>query len=405
MIKSASQPFRIACVGDPSVKASRYRLSGAIRYAAEQADLTVISVNIDASRMNSRATLDILRKITDNHPDALINLLTLFNALRESSQTFPDIPTALPVSFDISSRDHTHPVDVLGILDDEELCRTAIELALKRGQTNFAYVDTTIPSEHERSEWRFDIYRRLLGAEGHALVRYPAIRSRDEFKNLRHLADWLSSLPKPCMVFAYADNRAHTVIDACHLAHLNIPDQVSVIGIDNDPEICEMVQPTLTSVYPDFELGGYLAAQALHRILRAGKRPRKPIIYHYGVKTIVERGSTQDLRGGGRLVSQAQRIIAESLADPMLSATFLARRLNASRQLIDLRFREIVGRSAHAEIERQRIEKAKTLLRRGDRTITEIIRACGYTNPDTFRNAFKAATGQTPRDFRSTERN
>ena len=52
MIKSAAQPFRIVCVGDPSVKSSRYRLSGAIRYAAEQADLTVISVNIDASRMN-----------------------------------------------------------------------------------------------------------------------------------------------------------------------------------------------------------------------------------------------------------------------------------------------------------------------------------------------------------------
>ena len=188
--------------------------------------------------------------------------------------------------------------------------------SIRRGQTHFAYVDTTFPTERERSEWRFDIYRRLLGAEGRTLARYPSSRSRDEFANLRHLADWLTSLPKPCMVFAYADNRAPAVIDACHLAHLSIPDQVSVIGIDNDPEICEMVQPTLTSVYPDFERSGYLAAQALHRILRAGKRPRKPIVYHYGVKTIVERGSTQDLRGGGRLVSQAQQIIAESLADP-----------------------------------------------------------------------------------------
>ena len=402
MIKSAAQPFRIVCVGDPSVKSSRYRLSGAIRYAAEQADLTVISVNIDASRMNSRATLDILRKITDNHPDALINLQTLFNALRENSQALPDIPTAVPVSLDISTKGHTHPVDVLGILDDEALCRAAIELALKRGQTNFAYVDTTIPCEHERSEWRFDIYHRLLNEEGHALVRYPAIRSRDEFRNLRHLADWLTSLPKPCMVFAYADNRAHTVIDACHLAHLNVPGQVNVIGIDNDPEICEMVQPTLTSVYPDFELGGYLAAQALHRILREGKRPRKPIVYRYGVKALVERGSTQDLRGGGRLVSQAQQIIAESLADPKLSAPLLARRLNASRQLVDLRFREIIGRSAHAEIERLRIEKAKALLRRGDRTISEVFHACGYTNPDTFRNAFKASTGVTPSNWRKS---
>ena len=402
MVNSTSQPFRIVSVGDPSAKASRYRLSGALRYAAAHADLTVISVNFDASRITSQSILDVMRKITDNHPDALIILQSLFKTLRENPQASPDIPTALPVSFDIAPKGPAHPVDVLGVLDDEALCRTAIEFALRRGQTNFAYVDTTFSNERDRSDLRFDHFRRLLGAEGHALVRYPAIRSRDEFKNLRHLADWLSSLPKPCMVFAYADNRAHAVIDACHLAHLNIPDQVSVIGIDNDPEICEMVQPTLTSVYPDFELGGYLAAQALHRILREGKRPRKPIVYHYGVKTIVERGSTQDLRGGGRLVSLAQQIIAASLADPMLSAPFLAKRLNASRQLVDLRFREIIGRSAHAEIERLRIEKAKSLLRRDDRTITEIIRACGYANPDTFRNAFKASTGVTPSDWRKS---
>ena len=86
----------------------------------------------------------------------------------------------------------------------------------------------------------------------------------------------------------------------------------------------------------------------------------------------------------------------------MIDAPFLAKRLNASRQLIDLRFREIVGRTAHAEIERLRIEKAKVLLRQENRTVSEVIRVCGYTNPDTFRNAFKASTGVTPSDWRKS---
>lgn len=128
MAKSASQPFRIVYVDNPSVKASRYRLSGALRYAAAHADLTVISVNFDHGRINSRTVLDAMRKITDNHPDALIGLWSFFEALRKQSMSLPDIPTARPVSLGITTKGPAHPADVLGILDDEELCRAAVDL-------------------------------------------------------------------------------------------------------------------------------------------------------------------------------------------------------------------------------------------------------------------------------------
>lgn len=401
MTKNEERPFRIVCAGDPSIKAHRYRLSGVFRYASEHPDLAIVCVNFAIRHLNGKVLSEIRTRIAANHPDALICSPEVAFDSGRLAAPLPDIPIActqmadLPTSLAI-------PSDVLGILDDEALCRAAVDLALKRGEANFAYVDTMIPTERFRSDLRFEAFRKLLAAHGQQLTRCPIARSRDDFENLRRLSEWLAALPKHCTVFAYADNRAHTVIDACHLAHLKIPDQISVIGIDNDTEICEILQPTLTSVYPDFELGGYLAAQELHRILRSGRRRKKPIVFRYGVKAVVERGSTQDLRGGGRLVSLAQQIIADSFTDATLSASVIARRLHASRQLLDLRFREILGHTVHAEIERLRIVEAERLLRGSTRSIGEIILACGYTNPDTFRNAFKSRTGTTPRAFRAT---
>lgn len=392
-------PFRIVCVGDPSIKAHRYRLSGVFRYAAEHADLAIVSLGFDYNHGFRKSLEAIRHRITENHPDALVTTKLVVFPDEQTPLVRPDVPTACTQLIDEPTT-AALPIDVLGIIDDKAICRAAVDLALKRGATNFAYVDTAFPTEKSRSELRFTHYQNLLASNGHTLVRGPTAWSRDEFANLRRLADWLGTLPKPCTVFTYADNRAHIVIDACHLAHLRVPDQVSVIGIDNDTEICETVQPSITSILPDFELGGYLAAQALHQILLSGKRPEKAVVYRYGVKAVIERGSTQDLRGGGRLVSQAQQIISEEFADPSLSAAGLAKRLNASRQLIDLRFREILGRTVHAEIERLRIAKAQILLRDSARNIGEIIPACGYTNPDTFRNAFKSATGLTPRGWR-----
>lgn len=180
----------------------------------------------------------------------------------------------------------------------------------------------------------------------------------------------------------------------------SVPEQISIVGIDNQVELCENANPSLTSIWPDFEQCGFLAAQTLHDILRNG-RPRRPLRLSYGLKDIVERNSTLDQRGGGRLVSQVLKILQSDYANARLNVPDVARRLNVSRQLLDLRFREILGHSVHAELERLRLDKARQLLKGTDFPIGEIAAKCGYNSPNAFRHAFSAVSDISPRLWRS----
>ena len=134
-----------------------------------------------------------------------------------------------------------------------------------------------------------------------------------------------------------SDRDAHKTLDACHLAHLMVPNQVNIIGVDNNTELCENVLPTLSSVQPEFERSGYLAAEALYAFLK-GRKPRKRLVF--GVQTVVERNSTRDLRGGRLLVSRATDIIRSRFTDSAFRAEHLAAKLKVSRQLLDLRPRK-----------------------------------------------------------------
>ena len=91
------------------------------------------------------------------------------------------------------------------------------------------------------------------------------------------------------------------MLDICRECGIEVPSVAQVIGVDNEEYICEQTEPTLTSIEPDFEGGGYEAMRALDAMLSGKRPPAKPIIY--GVRGIVERQSTRDNRGTARLVN------------------------------------------------------------------------------------------------------
>jgi LacI family transcriptional regulator len=219
--------------------------------------------------------------------------------------------------------------------------------------------------------------------------------------NISQLADWLANLPLPCGVMAYNDSRAQTVIDACHMAHLRIPDQIQVIGVDNEEEICENTFPTLTSILPDFEGSGYLAAQLLDRMLKKGM-PRKDIVYKYGVKSVVERASTQDLCGGGRLVTQACEFIRLH-AGEKINVETVSNALNVSRRTLELRFREIRGEGIAEVLRRKRLERVCQLLKETHRSISDISYNSGFASPTHLKALFKKVYGMTMGEWRSSE--
>ena len=178
---------------------------------------------------------------------------------------------------------------------------------------------------------------RFLAKKGHSCARFTgAINGANWSSELYRLADWLTNLPKPCGIMAYADICAKRIYDACHIARLPIPDQIRIIGIDNDINLCENLSPTLTSIEPDFERSGYLAGRLLFDRLRKSSPP-KPTRLEFGTKSVIERASTQDVKGGGRAMPEGSGTGLASIFATLSSAAAVAfsnafTRLSASRE-------------------------------------------------------------------------
>ena len=188
-------------------------------------------------------------------------------------------------------------------------------------------------------------------------------------------------------------------MNACHLAHVTIPDQVRLVGIDNEVEICENLCPPLTSIQPDFENCGYLAAQTLDDILTHG-RPKTMRTISCGIKRIVERASTQDLKGGGRIVALAREFMRQH-ADEPITLEDVARHLNMSSRTIALRFNDILHTSPGKILRNYRLEHSLRLLAESNRSVNDIASSCGFASASHLLHLFKKTYGQTLGEFRN----
>ena len=201
-------------------------------------------------------------------------------------------------------------------------------------------------------------------------------------------------------VVTYYDLRSRDVLDACNLAQLKVPEQIGIIGSDDDASICEATIPSLTSVLPDFERSTYLATSEFNKIIRSGGRQARTVQMTYGVRSVSERESTMDFRGGGLLVSTACEYI-RSYASDAPSVQDVANHCRVSRRLLELRFREINECSVREEIERTRLKKVCTLLRETKIPLGEIARRTGYASQPNLCALFRKRFGCSMRDFRN----
>ena len=212
----------------------------------------------------------------------------------------------------------------------------------------------------------------------------------------------LLALQKPVGILTYNDEEAARILALCLELGIKVPDEIAILGIGNEVEICENMQPTLTSILPDFEGGGYLAAQLLDDILSRRIRSRKPVMRSHGVKTVVVRASTQDLKGGGRIVRHAKEFIRLH-AGERIAVGDVAMALSVSRRTLEKRFREVLERGVADVLRQERLERVCRLLRETDRTITDIALDSGFASPTHLNAAFKRFTGSTMRVWRKKE--
>lgn len=248
-------------------------------------------------------------------------------------------------------------------------------------------------------------FREALQKAGFIGRMFDAAHYPDRLEDREALVEWLESLPKPCGILAACDDRAYEVLDACREAGLKVPADVGVLGVNNDPILCENAEPRLSSVQPDFVGEGRLAAELLDRLMKTGARHagaargERMASHAVGVKEIVHRESTYPESQAGRLVQRALAYIQKN-AFRNIKVSDVAAHLKVSVPLINLRFRELQHSSIYETIISLRLEEVKRRLRSGSDSMDRIAVDCGWPNPTSLKNLFKRRYGVSLRDYR-----
>jgi LacI family transcriptional regulator len=184
----------------------------------------------------------------------------------------------------------------------------------------------------------------------------------------------------------------HT-LEACRRANVMVPDDVGVIGVDNDGPLCEVSDPPLSSVWPDHRRVGYEAARLLDQLMHGAEAPAAPVLLP--PRGVVARKSTDALAVEDRSVAQALRYIREHGCES-IEVDDVVRAVPLSRSVLQRRFRTLLGRSVHDEIVRVRLVRARELLQQTDLPLAEIAERAGFRHQEYMGAVFRRRLRQTP---------
>lgn len=282
--------------------------------------------------------------------------------------------------------------------DPQEVSRLAAEHLLERRLTRFAYVGSDDRGWSKRRETAFQAY---LEQRGHAPYIYPMPkRPQDRIweREQSLLARWISNLPTPIGLFACDDDRGREVLEVCRLVGLNVPEDVAVIGVDNDEVFCELSDPPLSSIALNAETAGYRAAALLDDMMHSRVRKRQKII----VETVgvVTRRSTDIVAVEDEDIAAALQFIRREQGRG-ISVEDVVQMVAVSRRNLEKRFRDTIGRSILDEIQLVRLDRAKRLLVETTYPISKVADLAGFGSAGYFIQFFQRRVGKTPRRYRT----
>ncbi len=279
-----------------------------------------------------------------------------------------------------------------------EAGKIGAEYFLKKGFENFAFYGfKNIVWSRERGIGFSD----RLKKEGY-FVHYFEQEQRTKSRELWYykpsaLSKWLKSLPKPIAVFACDDNQGNHIIEACRLAHLKIPQDVAVLGVDNDEILCNMSDPQLSSISLDTEKGGYEAAKLLHVMIESNNADFYDIVVE--PTQVVTRSSTDIYATKDEYISQALKFIHNNM-DKNLKVEDVLQQVPLSRRSLEKRFQKVSGYPVYEYIFNLRIEKLTQKLLETDLSIFEIALDLGLNDSKNIARQFRQVKGCTPMEYR-----
>ena len=213
-----------------------------------------------------------------------------------------------------------------------------------------------------------------------------------------HSPEEALKLKKGTAVMAANDDIAFKLLEVFKARKIKIPADFAVLGVDNDTIICENAKPRLSSIQPDFEAEGFMAAEILDKMINSSSPIPVQKLYA-GIKCIIRRESTAEISHAGRLVQKAIAFI-DTNATKGIDVSDVVSHLGCSRRLADLRFRQLQGRSILEAITDKRLSAVRKLLVETRDSIDSISLECGFANPNYLKNLFKKRYSMTMSEFR-----
>ena len=285
-------------------------------------------------------------------------------------------------------------------MDNHEMGYMVAEHFINRGYTNFA---TYTLNTEVFFEERVRNFIETLRERGHQCAVLPSsgdMGEADWEESQNRLCQWLKGLPKPVGIYAANDQLGVHILDACQRVDISVPEEVAVVGNENEELLCEFASPSLTSVQFDGRQVGYRAAELLDLLMQGKRVVKETLIAPLGV---VIRGSTDDHVINDRLVRTAVRIIRKNATRGM-NVDEVCQQLNVSRSTLERRMKEVLKRTPKEEFLRVQFKEVERLLRETNLTIEVIAGQTGFSHCEYLQNTFKHRYGVSPGQYRKTVR-
>ena len=283
--------------------------------------------------------------------------------------------------------------------DDEMIAQWAANHLREKGLEQFAYCGVPTRGLDRWARIRREAFCRRVAEHGRpcSVFHGRQYAPRHWAQVPGQLTQWVRQLPKPVGIMACNDVLGRRVLEACRQLELHVPDEVAVIGVDNDELMCELAVPPLTSVAIGAEEIGYRAAVLLDKLM-AGRtaRPQHLVV---PPACLVPRQSTDTVAVADPVVSRAMRFIRERAAKG-IGVLDVARHAEVSRSTLEARFKHCLGRTVHGEMERVRLEAARRLLTTTKLPLEAVAQRAGYSSAQYLSAVFRRQLGHPPGQLR-----
>ena len=269
------------------------------------------------------------------------------------------------------------------------------------GLKNFAFCGTP-REENPNQDLRCDYFTQLVERDGFECSCWLGEQQRQRAPSWedqqQQIAAWLKELPKPVGIMTCHDDRGQQVLDACRRAEIPVPDSIALISVDNDPHLCNLCTPPMTSIDVNPSRIGYAAAEMLANLMAGGEPQSSPTLLG-PPRGIAARRSTDTLAIDDPDVEAALRFIREHATQGIRVSEVVAKAATRPSTL-ERRFKRVLGRTIKAEITRVRLERAKLLLTETEFTVAKIADRIGFAEAKYFCEVFRKHEGATATEYR-----